>query len=639
MLIAITILLKFFGALLALTAATISVLSAISKFQTYRKRLSLIEDENAGIFLAQFNTTEIDQAISGYIVPHCSPSDPSNRDGEEFLADTRESIFNFLDRTIQHLTRSYHLLLADTGMGKTAFCINYFYHARKTFKLSNVCLISLSSGDAPERIRDIPNKSNCILIADALDEDPKSLESGRDRMFEILTSAADFKFVLLTCRSQYFLADDSIPRETPLPILIPRKLGQSQNFSLVRSYISPFDKNEIRKYISKHFPIWKPWKLSIRFKAHALAEEIPDLAYRPMLLERLPEIVTDDQKSKELYDLYDLMVEGWIQREGRWINTNNLRSVSYELALYIYSRHSENSGRITAEEIGQVAIDMLGLNPDWKHLTSRSLLNRDSKGRFKFAHKSILEFLLVKLAISGDDRPTSFAWTPFMKELFVSWGHSSAGKKGAPRAKNILKSAQGRKNVAPLYDVWAAPASAGLPDFKRSSLRRTTHTGTRMAPTAWRSSSMEITALENKSGWIVFDNDFHLTWFIVNNELFNRDGIDTKFIDVMKLFDENENYKIPSYDQIISLAEGIHPKHDYLLPSGSLHIVADKPSNREYLLVSFDVRLDGNHHLKSVDKDRKISGTKRLINSYIVGTSISLHYARSLRVRQVWIIE
>lgn len=226
-----------------------------------------------------------------------------------------------------------------------------------------------------------------------------------------------------------------------------------------------------------------------------------------------------------------------------------------------------------------------------------------------------------------------------MKELFVSWRHSAAGKKGAPRAKEILKSADGRLNIAPLYDVWAAPPSAGLPDFKRSTLRRVTHTGARMAPTAWRSSSMEITELDDGSGWIVFDNDFSIKWLIVSNEFFRMDDIETKLIDILNISLTNKEYKLPSYDQFISLVEGLYQIHDNLIVSGGLYLVADTPSEKEYLLVSIDNKLEGNRHLRVVDRERRISGTKRTVSAFVTGTSVSHNYSSSLRVRQVWIVD
>lgn len=254
------------AALFVLSSAIIGVLTAWKKYKTWKKRKILVENEYAGKFLSQFNKKEIEAHISGYVVPKCAPSDPTHKDGEEHLADIRENIFEYMDKNIQLVERSYHLLLADTGMGKTMFCLNYFAHASKKFPDQNFCLVSLSSDSSERVISNVANKSETILIADALDEDPKAFGRGRNRLKEILEIASDFKCVIVTCRSQYFLSDDSIPRETPLARLVPRQLGQSPTFALVRSYISPFSPQEIDQYLSKHFPLWAFWRWGVDFR-------------------------------------------------------------------------------------------------------------------------------------------------------------------------------------------------------------------------------------------------------------------------------------------------------------------------------------------------------------------------------------
>lgn len=132
-------LLRFVAYFFVLCAATIGLWVAYFRYEIWKKRKQLVEDELSARFLRQFNNSEIDQALAGYVVPHCSPSDPSNREGEEFLADTRESIFFYVDRNIEAVERSFHLLLADTGMGKTSFCLNYYSHCRNKFPRS--CLL------------------------------------------------------------------------------------------------------------------------------------------------------------------------------------------------------------------------------------------------------------------------------------------------------------------------------------------------------------------------------------------------------------------------------------------------------------------------------------------------------------------
>ena len=63
-------------------------------------------------------------------------------------------------------------------------------------------------------------------------------------------------------------------------------------------------------------------------------------------------------------------------------------------------------------------------------LTSRSLLNRDSVGNYKFAHRSIYEYLFVKRALRGDPacngQPLTDQMSQFVADFVSSDGSSYA---------------------------------------------------------------------------------------------------------------------------------------------------------------------------------------------------------------------
>jgi len=624
--------------LFPITAITtvIGLIAAIKKFQTYRTKKLLIENEYAERFVSQFNKSEINAALSGYVVPKCSPSDPTNREGEEYLADIQQSLFDYMDRNLENVQRSYHLLLADTGMGKTMFSLNYFAHCRSKFPKYHTCIVSLGGSKPDQIISRIINKSETILIVDAFDEDANAVGRGRERLSEILEISADFKMVIITCRSQYFLSDDVIPRETPLPILVPRQLGQSPTFSLVRSYISPFGPKDIQKYISKHFPLYYPWRIVARNRAKELVDRVPDLCHRPMLLERLPELAKSPSKSTEIYELYGLLVQGWIEREGKWIEPKNLRIISLELAVRIYTQYQSRHGRLTPDEIERIAEQRLGKNPSWKHLTARSLLNRDSKGNFKFAHKSILEFLVVLAAIEGDDRALEAEWTSFMKEVFISWGHSDEGKRQWSRARKILSSDAGRKSIAPLFDMLGTSAVRGIPNFKNICDRKETSTGERLAPPAWRKSSI-ITHNQSGRGIIsISDLEYNLSWIYIPNRN-DDDIVRSRLVDVLRFAQRTEEYRFPSFEQFIALAEGLHRADKNILPDGALFLLEDKPARHLHLLAQINSPPHDRSAWKVVEKERKVAGTNVTVNCYLTGAPYSHEYATNITVDQLYI--
>ncbi len=100
MLSEIPIWIKVFSSLVGLVGAFIGLNAAYKKYVIYKKKFVLLQDNIENMFIGQFNKIELNQALSGYVVPHCAPGDPSNKDGEEFLADMRESIFDYMDRSI-----------------------------------------------------------------------------------------------------------------------------------------------------------------------------------------------------------------------------------------------------------------------------------------------------------------------------------------------------------------------------------------------------------------------------------------------------------------------------------------------------------------------------------------------------------
>lgn len=144
---------KIISAIIVLITAILLYFVAIKKIKNEKNKKIIIEDKFANYFVSQFNDAEISESITGYIQPDYSPTDPSNKDGEDYIPDTRENLFSYLDRQISESSKTFNLILADTGMGKTAFCLNYFSHLKNNKSEYRICIISMSQGDAINRIK------------------------------------------------------------------------------------------------------------------------------------------------------------------------------------------------------------------------------------------------------------------------------------------------------------------------------------------------------------------------------------------------------------------------------------------------------------------------------------------------------
>src|SRR5581483_402622 len=171
---------------------------AVYKFfsSLYRKVIKRsIKRVVAGDLHPYFTHNEIFKYTKYYIPQYFQNITPS--EGEELgkihAAAARSKLMpEFIKKGL--LTESpikYFIILSDTGMGKTAFLINLYkkYKQSKTgFKRIkyNIHYFPLGSKDALNRIKQVDDKKNTILLLDAFDEDIKAVYNYKNRMEEIL---------------------------------------------------------------------------------------------------------------------------------------------------------------------------------------------------------------------------------------------------------------------------------------------------------------------------------------------------------------------------------------------------------------------------------------------------------------------
>lgn len=620
--------LKIIAAIIGIPVATGKLIQLSVKASGYLKAKRLASTLARAESAPQYLHQDVRNAVIGYVRPDCSTTDPANEDDINSFADVRENVFNVIDKSVlASPNRHYHLILADTGMGKTSFCLNYYEHYIRTKKDQNIVLISLADTTADERIEKVSHKSTKVVLLDALDEDAQAIRDGRDRLYDILRKCADFKSVIITCRSQFFPNDLSIPTETGVSILAPRRAGQNSTYKLTRLYLSPFTGKQINKFLNMHFPYWYVFNLNKRRRANRLIANVREISVRPMLLDLVPQLVRDNNDAKELFDLYKFMVEKWLDREAQWISPEKLIKVSKRLAEYIHKKHVGGLGdRVSRSELIDVANTISANDADWDHLTTRSLLNRDSKGDFKFAHRSIMEFLFVWSAIDGSDNCLDVKWTEFMKEIFVSWGYTEEGAAGLVQAERILSADLRATGLLPLSDAPTPPTSA--PDFESAATRRAvTRKNRRSATALWRVNSIQIR--EQQFSTFVFDLEFNLKWLLTDRAALQEAGMGATYLKTIaqeqQSFLNDATYRSPSYAEFVTLIEGLEAiGRAELLPDNVLYLLGDKLGDRRHLLASLNRRGTAiiSTDLVLRDKERNISFTERKSFVYEAGIFI-----------------
>ena len=345
-----------------------------------------------------------------YIETHFVSYPPHEYDepNKATTASTRESMTSFCERIFQgdNPNERLYMVLAGSGMGKTTFMVNIFCHYVKT-KMTNkglpfeIRLLRLDDENVINKINDIskvsPIRANkTILLLDALDENRYASEDFQKFQTELESAIEPFKLVMITCRSQFFDSEKLIPEETSWI-----STGREKNLiNYNKVYISPFSDNDIEKYLSQKYK----GQRKKRKQAYLTVERCKNLMVRPLLLSYIDDLIEDNVKYTELSDIYETLIDKWLQREVNSIydkvernkQKKNLYRFSVDIAKTIYSNwKGVKSMQLTPEQMGTF-MKSYGYNDLPFDIKRRSLINRNASGSFKFAHKSFLEYFLAK---------------------------------------------------------------------------------------------------------------------------------------------------------------------------------------------------------------------------------------------------
>ncbi|MBI3568552.1 MAG: hypothetical protein HY084_10185 [Gemmatimonadetes bacterium] len=306
----------------------------------------------------------------------------------------------------------YVILLADSGMGKTTALINYYARNLRRQIHKDIVLLYLGTPRLLSRISSVKRKGEKMLFLDALDEDTKALADHRRRVYDVMDAARGFECVVISCRTQFFLRDEEIARDTGIMRYGPRAAGESGNYDLLKLYLVPFTTRQVDAYVRKRYPIWRQRQ---RRLAREVIARIADLSSRPMLLAYIDDLITGSLDLARVTDAYERIVTAWLERERAHVgNVEAMRTFSERLAVDLYLKRSQRRGEaIAAAEIAERAAEWNVPIDRW-NLTGRSLLTRDAAGQFRFAHRSIMEYLFVVAALGGDAASLSADWTDQM---------------------------------------------------------------------------------------------------------------------------------------------------------------------------------------------------------------------------------
>jgi hypothetical protein len=146
--------------------------------------------------MAAFGDEEIRNAGRRYVEPDCAQTDPANESDLLHVAAVRQSIFSAVDSFFGELdNHRYLIVLADSGMGKTTFCLNYFVRKQKSKRSEDrkIAVVPLGRSDALTLVAKVSEPRDTVLLLDALDEDTEAVGSFEERLTVIMTAVRDFR--------------------------------------------------------------------------------------------------------------------------------------------------------------------------------------------------------------------------------------------------------------------------------------------------------------------------------------------------------------------------------------------------------------------------------------------------------------
>lgn len=392
-----------------------------------------------------YTAEEIKKATGLFIKTRCqnvSPSETDEPSQNYALVTTEKLIPFFIKKAFKGDSDKYkfYFVLAGSGMGKTTFLLNlYLRYKYQNFwnilsRKHKIKIFPLGNPNSLEDIKKIKDeeKKDTILLLDAFDEDAKAVADYKERIKEILDVVWRFREVVITCRTQFFPNEVEVPKRTGL-----LKFGGSKGqHEFAKIYISPFSIKDINSYLYKKYLFSG---LNISFykiqRAKSVIIKSPNLMARPMLLSHIDEIINQPDYSYELsYQIYKTLIKGWIDREGgRQLKKveefkHELFRFSKELSKEIYDHRDQKGGLWIGEDDIKKYAEEFQINLSTIDMKSRSLLNRNGIGNYKFSHKSILEyFLAIKLCESPDFFDNfNFDGMDMTKKFFFEYSYNEA---------------------------------------------------------------------------------------------------------------------------------------------------------------------------------------------------------------------
>ncbi len=506
-----------------------------------------------------FTEFEIDKATRYFIQTKYQDTSPAEGDepGRRFIDSPKGKLIKmFLRVAFSKDDDRFYLILADSGMGKTTFMINLYLRYKKQWRWGrpkyNIRLLPLGNPNVLHEVDQIKDQESTILLLDALDEDQVAIHDFKGRLNEILEKTWRFRKVVITSRTQFFPSALEEPHETGF-----FKHGtDGGEFYFRKAYVSVFDDWDIWKYLLKRYNIQNPLNWRHIWRARHIIDKSPNLMIRPMLLQHVRDLENADRNFDFTHQIYQALIDKWLEREAKkpgikqkYGSTENFKqkldTFSQRLAVNLYENREKRGGlKIHKDEtIATTDLQLADLDQDFAKLhlresewRSRSLLNRDGDGYYKFSHKSILEYYLAKeattnddffkaLKISGMEAANVFMLDMFFEKEIEKWGKQNVKMSRVEWVKSLaigVNTAEAWNNLGNAYNGKEEYDKAIECYQKAISIKKDYHHAWNGLGNAYSDKEEYDKAIECYQKAISIKKDYHYAWnglgYIYNNK-------------------------------------------------------------------------------------------------------------------------
>ena len=350
-----------------------------------------------------------DALINYYVEPNCQNVNPANLNEDEPDAVVRTPVFDFLNNylnrefVVQGDGRNQLFILSDAGLGKTSLLVivklcELLPKVSWQFDVENenkVELIKLD-GSALGKVRKIVNKNKTVLLLDALDEDPLAWQKPEKRLLKVLQASSNFRRVIITCRTQFFPEKGVSSYGTQEKLVIG-------GYTCPIVFLSPFDQRQVSEYLKKRYPNHSdPIEQEKIERSYSILTNAKSLSFRPFLLSHIEDLLNSEEREWTELAVYEELVSVWIRREVRKKSAASLTEEQLRLACIAIAAKMQESGTryLTKNELAKLIKKLPEIgNVANVEYGSKSLLNRNSEGNYRFSHFSVQEYFLSKYVI------------------------------------------------------------------------------------------------------------------------------------------------------------------------------------------------------------------------------------------------